>query len=158
MSPVRLILPHTTLSTEHMPTSKIVFSVCLVPSRDGILGGNNENNYIELFMTRIPINNHHWFIREVHESWERNQRQYSCLTLPHYTKIHLWFPSQASWTFLINQYWPLEGMARGQVGTFTFIQPHAMSSIEHMATGQVGSSTCLVCSCDNIMGIMRKSN
>ena len=73
-------------------------------------------------------------------------------------EIRLWFLSQASWTFLINQYWPLKGMARGQVETFTFIQPHAMSSIEHLATGQVGSSTCLVYSCDNIMGIMRKSN
>ena len=37
-------------------------------------------------MIIIPINTHYWFIREVHESWGRNQRQSSCLTLPHYAK------------------------------------------------------------------------
>ena len=37
-------------------------------------------------MIIIPINTHYWFIGEVHESWGRNQRQSSCLTLPHYTK------------------------------------------------------------------------
>ena len=43
-------------------------------------------NYTGLHMTRMPINTHYWFIREAHESWERDQRQNSCPTSPHSTK------------------------------------------------------------------------
>ena len=37
-------------------------------------------------MIRIPIHTHYWFIKEAHESWERDQRQISCLPSPHSTK------------------------------------------------------------------------
>ena len=37
-----LILSHTMLSTERMPTSQAGFSTCLVPTREEILGDNVE--------------------------------------------------------------------------------------------------------------------
>ena len=37
-------------------------------------------------MIRIPMQTHYWFIKEAHESWERDQRQIYCLILPHSTK------------------------------------------------------------------------
>ena len=32
------------------------------------------------------MHTHYWFIKEAHESWERDQRQISCLISPHSTK------------------------------------------------------------------------
>ena len=36
-------------------------------------------------MLKMPEKTHYWFIRETHESCERNQRQSYCPTLPHST-------------------------------------------------------------------------
>ena len=47
---------------------------------------NQKRNYAGLHMIGMPIHTHYWFIREVHESWERDQRHVSCPTSPHSTK------------------------------------------------------------------------
>ena len=37
-------------------------------------------------MITIPMHTQYGFIKEAHESWERDQRQMSCISLPNYTK------------------------------------------------------------------------
>ena len=60
-------------------------------------------------MIRIPINTQYCFIREAHESWERDQRQISCPTSPHSTKPN---PNLAqNWVFL-GLFWPKMQLCR----------------------------------------------
>ena len=59
---------------------------------------NQKRNYAGLYMIGMPMNTHYWFIREVHESWERDQRHVLCPTSPCSTK---WNPNfEQNWVVL----------------------------------------------------------
>ena len=60
-------------------------------------------------MTGMPMNTHYWFIREVHESWERDQRQISCPTSPHSTKPN---PNLAQNWVVLGLFWPKVQLCR----------------------------------------------
>ena len=70
---------------------------------------NQKRNYAGLYMIGMPINTHYWFIREVHESWERDQSQTSCPTSPYYAKPN---PSLEQNSVFLWLFWPKTQLCR----------------------------------------------